>query len=103
MINKSVSQQAVANRYYAQSKYYKLQDVLYCLWAVCELRRQASQLAVPVTVLAVKMVLERLMEVTETEEVKDEEDKRRGLLTSSQRVSVSLLDLTYTSLSQNPR
>ncbi|XP_041795312.1 Fanconi anemia group A protein-like [Chelmon rostratus] len=58
---------------------------------VCELRRQASQLAVPVTVLAVKMVLERLMEVTETEEVKDEEDKRRGLLTSSQRVQLRVL------------
>ncbi|XP_070828741.1 Fanconi anemia group A protein-like isoform X3 [Chaetodon trifascialis] len=58
---------------------------------VCELRRQASQLAVPVAVLAVKMVLERLMEITGTEEVKEEEDQRRGLLTSSQRVQLCVL------------
>ncbi|XP_037623080.1 Fanconi anemia group A protein-like [Sebastes umbrosus] len=58
---------------------------------VCELRRQASQLGVPVVVLSVKMVLERLMEISETEEVKEEEDKRRGLLTSSQRVQLCVL------------
>ncbi|TDH09055.1 hypothetical protein EPR50_G00082630 [Perca flavescens] len=58
---------------------------------VCELRRQALQLGVPVAVLSVKMMLERLMEITETEEVKEEEDKRSGLLTSSQRVQLCLL------------
>ncbi|XP_044047745.1 Fanconi anemia group A protein [Siniperca chuatsi] len=58
---------------------------------VCGLRRQASQLGVPVAVLSVKMVLERLMEITGTEEVKEEEDKRRELLTSSQRVQLCVL------------
>ncbi|KAM9351947.1 Fanconi anemia group A protein [Symphorus nematophorus] len=58
---------------------------------VCELRRQALQLGVPVAVLAVKMVLERLMEITGTEEVKEEKDKKRGLLTFSQRVQLCLL------------
>lgn len=70
-----------------QSKCYELQDVLYCLWTVCELRRQSLQLGVPMAVLAVKMVLERLMEITGTEAEKEEEDRRRGLLTCSQRVS----------------
>lgn len=59
-----------------------------CLWTVSELRRQASSLGLPVAVLAVKVVLERLMEITGTGEVKEEEQKRRGLLTSSQQVSV---------------
>ncbi|XP_078114148.1 Fanconi anemia group A protein [Sander vitreus] len=58
---------------------------------VCELRRQALQLGIPVAVLSVKMMLERLMEITETEEAKEEEDKRSGLLTSSQRVQLCLL------------
>ncbi|XP_059191150.1 Fanconi anemia group A protein isoform X2 [Centropristis striata] len=58
---------------------------------VCELRRQALQLSVPVAVLSAKMVLDRLMEITGTEEVKEEEDKRRGLLTSSQRVQLCVL------------
>ncbi|XP_068169253.1 Fanconi anemia group A protein homolog isoform X2 [Antennarius striatus] len=56
---------------------------------VSELRRQAFQLGVPVTVLAVKMVLERLMEITGTEEVKEEE--RRGLFSPSQRVQLCVL------------
>lgn len=55
---------------------------------MCELRRQASQLGVPVAALGVKVVMERIMEITGTEEVKEDEDKRRGLLTFSQRVSV---------------
>ncbi|XP_029289892.1 Fanconi anemia group A protein isoform X2 [Cottoperca gobio] len=58
---------------------------------VCELRRQASQLGVPMPVLSVKMMLERLMEITGTEEVRQEEDKRRELLTSSQRVQLRVL------------
>lgn len=58
---------------------------------VCELRRQALQLGVPMAVLAVKMVLERLMEITGTEDEKEEEDKRRGLLTCSQRVQLCVL------------
>lgn len=53
---------------------------------MCELRRQATQLGVPVVVLSVKMVLERLMEITGTGE--EDENKRRELLTSSQRVSI---------------
>lgn len=55
---------------------------------MCGLRRQASQLGVPVAVLSVRKVVERLMEITGTEEGKEEEDKRRELLTSSQRVSI---------------
>ena len=78
-----------------QSKCYELQGVLYCTWTVCELRRQALQLGVPMAVLAVKMVLERLMEITGTEDEKEEEDRRRGLLTCSQRVSVWLYVLTH--------
>ncbi len=58
-----------------------------CVWTVCELRRQASQLGVPVVMLAVKMMLERLMEITETDDVEKEEGEKRGLLTVSQRVS----------------
>lgn len=46
------------------------------------------QMGVPVVVLSVKMVLERLMEITGTEE--EEGDNRRELLTSSQRVSITL-------------
>lgn len=56
------------------------------LCTVCELRHQATQLGVPVVVLSVKMVLERLMEITVTE--KEDEEKMRELLTSSQRVSI---------------
>lgn len=55
---------------------------------MCELRRQASLLGVPVVVLAVKIVLERLMEITATKDVEEEEEEGRGLLTISQRVSV---------------
>lgn len=56
---------------------------------MCELRRQASRTGVPVAALAVKMVLERLTEITGTEEEEEEdEDERRRLLASSQRVSV---------------
>ncbi|XP_074533499.1 Fanconi anemia group A protein [Halichoeres trimaculatus] len=55
----------------------------------CELRRQASQLGVPVAGVSVKMVLERLMEITETGE--EDEDKRRELLSSSQRAQLCVL------------
>eukprot|EP00064_Thunnus_orientalis_P019000 superscaffoldBa00004575_g19109 len=58
---------------------------------VCELRRQAAQLGVPLAALSVKMVLERLTEITGTEEEEEEEDKRRELLTSSQRVQLCVL------------
>ncbi|KAL7401651.1 hypothetical protein ABVT39_002672 [Epinephelus coioides] len=58
---------------------------------VCELRRQASQLGVPVAALSVKMMLQRLMEITVNEEVEKEEDKMTGLLTSSQRVQLCIL------------
>ncbi|XP_023253185.1 Fanconi anemia group A protein [Seriola lalandi dorsalis] len=61
---------------------------------VCELRHQATQLGVPLVVLSVKTVLERLMEITGTEEEEEEEedkDKRRELLTSSQRVQLCVL------------
>ncbi|XP_068458987.1 Fanconi anemia group A protein homolog [Clinocottus analis] len=54
----------------------------------CELRRRASQLGVPAAALSVKMALERLKEITGSEE---EEDQRRGLLASSQRVQLGLL------------
>ncbi|KAF3689254.1 Fanconi anemia group A protein [Channa argus] len=71
---------------------------------VCNLRRQATQLGVPVVVLSVKMVLERLMEIIGTED--ENEDKKRELLTSSQRMlpklevvyhlhSYRILTLTY--------
>ncbi|KAM9854727.1 Fanconi anemia group A protein [Aulostomus maculatus] len=56
---------------------------------VCELRRQATQLGVPLAAMSVKMVLERLTDITETQEVK--EDKRRAILTSSQRVQLCAL------------
>lgn len=62
--------------------------VLYCLWTVCELRCRALKLGVPVAALGVKTVLERLTEITGSEEVKEDEEKRGGLLTFSQRVSV---------------
>lgn len=58
------------------------------LLTVCELRRQASKLGVPVAALGVKMVLETLTEITGTEKVKEDENMRTGLLISSQRVSV---------------
>ncbi|XP_071346052.1 Fanconi anemia group A protein [Trachinotus anak] len=58
---------------------------------VCELRHQAGQLGIPVVVLSVKMVLERLMEITGTEEEEEVKDKRRELLTSSQRVQLCVL------------
>ncbi|XP_041651372.1 Fanconi anemia group A protein isoform X2 [Cheilinus undulatus] len=54
---------------------------------VCELRHQASHLGVPVVGLSVKMVLERLREITETEE----EDKKRDLLSSPQRTQLCVL------------
>ncbi|XP_041852681.1 Fanconi anemia group A protein-like isoform X2 [Melanotaenia boesemani] len=47
----------------------------------CELRRQAARLGVPVPVLSVKMVLERLKQITEDSE----------MLTSSQRVQLGVL------------
>ncbi|XP_029993188.1 Fanconi anemia group A protein [Sphaeramia orbicularis] len=56
---------------------------------LCELRRQAVQLGVPVPVLSVKIVLERLMEITAAEEEDDKEE--RELLTSSQRVQLRVL------------
>ncbi|XP_067356273.1 Fanconi anemia group A protein isoform X4 [Channa argus] len=66
---------------------------------VCNLRRQATQLGVPVVVLSVKMVLERLMEIIGTED--ENEDKKRELLTSSQRVQLCvLLESTKELLSQ---
>lgn len=46
------------------------------------------KLGVPVAALGVKTVLERLTEITGSEEVKEDEEKRGGLLTFSQRVSV---------------
>ncbi|XP_075931811.1 Fanconi anemia group A protein isoform X2 [Anarhichas minor] len=58
-----------------------------CSLLACELRRRASQLGVPAAALSVKMMLERLMEITGSEE----EEKRRGLLTSSQRVQLCVL------------
>lgn len=75
-------------------KCYDLQRVLCYLWTVCELRRQARQLGVPVAVLSVKMILERLMEITGTEE-EEQEDEKRELLTSSQRVSIWQEDLMW--------
>ncbi|KAM7396333.1 hypothetical protein PAMP_019378 [Pampus punctatissimus] len=56
---------------------------------LCSLLREveAAQLGVPLAALSVKMVLERLMEITGTEE----EYKRRELLTSSQRVQLFVL------------
>lgn len=58
------------------------------MWIASELRRQAVQLGVPVAVLSVKTVLERLKEITEeTSEREEEEETKREMLTSSQRVS----------------
>lgn len=53
------------------------------------MRRQATQLGVPVTVLSVKMMLARLNEITQEADEKQEEDEDSGreMLTSSQRVS----------------
>ncbi|KAM9375887.1 LOW QUALITY PROTEIN: Fanconi anemia group A protein [Pholidichthys leucotaenia] len=70
---------------------------------VCELRSRAVQLGVSVTVLIVKMVLERLVEITgEPEERKqEEEDKRREMLASSQTVQLcALLELSREMLLQ---
>ncbi|XP_069384578.1 Fanconi anemia group A protein isoform X2 [Paralichthys olivaceus] len=53
-----------------------------------ELRRRATELGVPVAVLSVKLILERLTEITATE---GDEDERRELLTSSQRVQLCVL------------
>ncbi|XP_054652028.1 Fanconi anemia group A protein-like [Dunckerocampus dactyliophorus] len=50
------------------------------------LRRQARQLAVPVATLSVKVVLERLREITA-----GEEDRERDILTRSQRVQLCAL------------
>ncbi|XP_008291818.1 Fanconi anemia group A protein [Stegastes partitus] len=52
-----------------------------------ELRRQAERLGVSATVLSVKMVLERLQEITEERT----EDERREMLTDSQRVQLGVL------------
>lgn len=49
-----------------------------------ELRRRAAQLGVSVAVLSVKTVLERLTEITEEE--------KREMLTSSQRVSLAVVE-----------
>lgn len=61
------------------------------LWTGCELKQQATQLGVPVTVLSVKMMLARLNEITEEadekQEEEEDEDSGREMLTSSQRVS----------------
>lgn len=51
------------------------------------MRRQAVQLGVPVAVLSVKTVLERLKEITEETSEREEEETKREMLTSSQRVS----------------
>uniref|UniRef100_A0A3Q3EK59 FA complementation group A n=1 Tax=Labrus bergylta TaxID=56723 RepID=A0A3Q3EK59_9LABR len=58
---------------------------------VCELRREASKLGVPVVGLSVKMVLKRLREITGVEEQKEEEDTRRYLLSYSQRAQMCVL------------
>ncbi|XP_029698010.1 Fanconi anemia group A protein homolog [Takifugu rubripes] len=58
---------------------------------VRELRHQAAKLGLPVAALGAKMVLERMMEIIEREEVTDGEDKSRCLLTSSQRVELRAL------------
>lgn len=56
---------------------------------VSELRCRATQLGVSISVLSVKMVLERLLEITqEAEELGEEENGRREMLTASQRVSM---------------
>lgn len=80
---------------HSQIKYIHLQyvnsnSILFgFLYKVCDLRQQAVKLGLPVAALGVKIVLERLMEITETKEVKEDEEKgRRCLLTFSQRVSV---------------
>ncbi|KAM3870011.1 LOW QUALITY PROTEIN: Fanconi anemia group A protein [Diretmus argenteus] len=57
---------------------------------VCELRHRAGELGVPAVTLAVKTLLERLMEITGADE-EEEEAKKRVLLTSSQRVQLGVL------------
>ncbi|XP_029377827.1 Fanconi anemia group A protein isoform X2 [Echeneis naucrates] len=58
----------------------------------CELIHQATLLSIPIVMLSVKMVLERLMEITGTEgEEEADEDKRRELLTCSQRAQLCVL------------
>lgn len=57
------------------------------LFQVSELRHQAAQLGVPLTALSVKMMLERLTEITRPEE-EEEENQRREMLTHAQRVSM---------------
>ncbi|KAF7659222.1 hypothetical protein LDENG_00001280 [Lucifuga dentata] len=66
-------------------------SVIAASFLVCELRRQAGQLGVPVAALSVKMVLERLIEITASKEEEEEEDERRELLTSCQRVQLCVL------------
>uniref|UniRef100_H3CTV7 FA complementation group A n=1 Tax=Tetraodon nigroviridis TaxID=99883 RepID=H3CTV7_TETNG len=63
----------------------------YSTYKVGELRHQAVKLGLPVAALGVKMVLERLMTITETEEVKEDGEKGRCLLTFSQRAELRLL------------
>lgn len=58
-----------------------------CVCTVSELRRQASQLGVPVSSLSVKMALDRLTEITGSAE-EEEEGERRELLTCAQRVRI---------------
>lgn len=55
-----------------------------------ELKRQAAQIGVSVTVLSARMILERLVEITqETDEEKQEENSSRGMFTCHQRVSLT--------------
>nr|XP_020442242.1 uncharacterized protein LOC109951862 [Monopterus albus] len=66
---------------------------------VCELRRQAMQLGLPAAALSVKMVLERLLEISGAAE--EDEAKRRQLFTSAQRVQLcALLESSKELLSQ---
>lgn len=58
---------------------------------MCELRRQASKLGVPVAAQGVKMVLETLAEITGAETAREVESIRTGLLTSSQRAQLCVL------------
>lgn len=64
--------------------------VCVCVWIVCELRRQAAQLEVPLAALSVKVLLERLTEIAGDED----ECRTREILTSCQRVSGFLVELT---------
>ncbi|XP_011474753.2 Fanconi anemia group A protein isoform X1 [Oryzias latipes] len=57
-----------------------------------ELKRQAAQIGVSVTVLSARMILERLVEITqETDEEKQEENSSRGMFTCHQRVQLCAL------------